>query len=305
MTAEQQAEFDKIETERRKREEALLLILLLMIGGAATFADGTTRRNPRSARARSGQAVDHGIDPADAIRDVVMGNPRLHLPGVVGILANAMADTADAATRHVFDSAGIEPTGLPTIDELAKAYGLQATVAAQGITDSLVKMVEQTIADATAAQLRTQQISRAVLDSFTRYGWTMAPPQVIDPTSKGSPGWAAAGKATDIVLDAWKSGSGMGWRDRRIASVLTGFAHMSVIDNRTSTICLERGLPPLILPKDDPYWRENCPGLHARCRSALIGAFGPQEWSTVYPTTKPQPGYGKWPLPVFPNWMTL
>ena len=305
MTTAQQAEFDKIENERRKREEALLLFLLFTLGGAATFTGGTTRRNPRSARTRAAQAVDHGIDPADAIRDVVMGNPALHLPGVAGVLANAMADTADAATRHVFDSAGIEPTGLPTIDELARAYGLQATVAAQGITDSLVKMVQQTIADATAAQLRTQQISRAVLDAFTRYGWTMAPPQVIDPTSKGSPGWAAAGKATDIILDAWKSGSGMGWRDRRVASVLTGFAHMSVIDRRTSEICLERGLPPLILPKDDPFWLQNNPPLHRSCRSTLLGAFGPQEWSTVYPTTPPQPGFGAWPLPVWPGWMTL
>lgn len=301
MTDEQRDELDRIETERKRREEALLILLLLLIGGAALYPGGTTRRNPRSVRARAMQAIGHGIDPTTAIRDTILGNPRLHLKGVVDTLANAMADTALAATRHVLGAAGVEPTDLPTIPELAVYYATPARTTALAMVDSLVKLTGGAVDEAKAEGMTTPGVARAVSDAFTKYGWTATPPQSIAPELKGSPGWNVSNWATNIVLDAWKSGSGAGWRHPKVASILTGFAHMSILDHRTSEICNERGYPPLILPKDDPYWLDGVPPLHPRCRSVLLGAFGPQVWSTVYPMTPPEPGWGEYPLPIFPS----
>jgi hypothetical protein len=84
-----------------------------------------------------------------------------------------------------------------------------------------------------------------------------------------------------------------------LRGLVTGLAHISIMDNRTTPICKDRH--ELRLPLNHPYWRSGqaVPPLHFRCRSALrvlVGEFTP---SDQLPTIPPMPGFGGGPLPGF------
>jgi SPP1 gp7 family putative phage head morphogenesis protein len=73
-----------------------------------------------------------------------------------------------------------------------------------------------------------------------------------------------------------------------------GLAHHSIIDSRTTDICLDRH--GLVLPADHPYWRHNLAPLHPRCRSCVLPVLPPYEADTVLPTVPPAPGWGAMPI---------
>jgi hypothetical protein len=76
-----------------------------------------------------------------------------------------------------------------------------------------------------------------------------------------------------------------------------GLRHHSVVDERTTDICLDRH--DLTLPVDDPYWFFNVPPLHPRCRSILLPVLPPYEADLVLPTVPPDPGWGVFPQGFF------
>lgn len=285
MTADEQANIDRIESERRKREAALLLLLLLLIDQARRLA---------------GASIRMGLDPALPIRQVILGDPSLHLPGLIGPLANAMADSYLTGYRraHLMADVPVEPL---SAEATIAQYVPGARGIADGVVDSLTKIIRQSMIDGRAAHLRTGQMAREALRSLTRYGWTRFSPQSVAPESTGSPGFAASTVSTNAVLTSWGAGYWNGFKTPAIETKLAGFKHISVLDERTSDICIARGEPSVQYRKDDPYWiTGGVPPLHPRCRSIVIPLFGQgHDWTEGYPIVPPAPGWGRAPAELF------
>lgn len=292
MTADEKANLDAIERERRKREEALLLLLLLLVGGSENF-NGVSRRNPRSVKAAVMHAIGFGGDPTAAIRAVVLGSAELHLPGLIDIATAAMEEAWLSGYKKAFHLADVPAPPMP----LPKYSGLNRRLIAQQIADDLVgalsRIVASIIQKGKEKGLTTIQIMAAVGRAFTRYGYTATPPQVVNPDSKGSPGFALAGVATETILTAWNGGYWEGFKNPAVNVRLTAFTHFSVMDHRTSEICAARD--HLTLAKDDPYWLTNWPKLHPRCRSIIYPRFDKVDLSDWLPTVPPEPGFGTAP----------
>lgn len=316
MTPEEQQQVDSIERDRRRRESLLLALLLFAIGGAAEFA-GTTRRNRRSVLSVAGHAIALGHDPVQAIRRVIYGDAGLHLPGLRGIVTKAMEDSwvngyqrafilakqplPEAKDIPIYEGLPRPPdeateTPLPIYVHGPSRFAAAAGTLLDGLYTSLGRLIEQAVVEARAAGMTTMQVVTAVRQAFIRYGWTRTEPQAVNPESKGSPGFAAAGVATNAVLQAWGAGYWSGMQNPLIDTKVSGHRHVSVVDDATSEICLDRD--QLVLPKDDPYWRGRAiPPLHNHCRSVVIPVYGKQDWSERHPTVPVNPPWGTSPLP--------
>lgn len=285
MIDEERTNIERIERERRKREAALLLLLLLLID---------------QARRLVGASIRMGLDPALPIRQVILGDPSLHLPGLTGPLANAMADSYLAGYRraHLMADVPVEPL---SAEATIAQYIPGARRIAEGVTDSLVNVIRQSLIDGATAKLRTGQMAREALRALTRFGWTRFDPKTVAPESTGSPGYAASTVSTNAVLTSWGAGYWNGMKTPAIQTKLAGFKHISVLDERTSDICIARGEPSVQYRKDDPYWiAGGVPPLHPRCRSILIPLFGQgHDWTEGYPNVPPAPGWGNAPAELF------
>lgn len=280
MTDPEQKELERIEKQRREREAALLLLLLGLIYEARRFV---------------GSAIRMGNDPVEPIRKVIFGDAVLHLPGLPGAITGAMADSYAAGYAKVFDLAGVDV--LPLYHPgLLDSYKSAAVDVATDVATQLAGIVRQGMADARTAGLRTAAMARAVMLAFTRYGFTRFDPKSVNPLSKGSPGFAAQGIATNVVLTAYGSGMFSGYQSPAVAAKLSGYRHVSVLDHRTSAICRNRD--GLVLPKNNPYWfGPSVPPLHNHCRSILLPTFGSQDWSTWLPTVPVDAPWGTGLLP--------
>lgn len=317
MTPEEQQQVDQIERDRRRREAALLAILLLVIGGAAEFA-GTTRRNRRSVLSVAGHAIALGHDPVQAIRRVIYGDAGLHLPGLRGIVTRAMEDAwvngyqrafilakqplPEAKDIPIYEGAPRPPdeateTPLPIYVHGPSRFAAAAGTLLDRLYASLGRLIEQAVAEALTAGMTTMQVVAAVRQAFIRYGWTRTEPQVVNPESKGSPGFAAAALATSAILDAWNAGYWGGLNSPAVMVKLTAFTHHTVMDGNETDICHERN--GLTLPPNDTYWLHGWPSLHRGCRSVISGHFEPVDMSDWLPEIPPAPGFGAAPAEAF------
>ena len=309
MTKAEQDKLDEIERERRKREAALLALLLLLIGGSATVA-GETRRNPRNLRRRLMEAISHGLPIEQVIRDTIGGNPSLQLPGLSPALIRAMAESWVTGYRRAFilagepipADAGIPAAGVPFDDlpiYLAALHwaGGQVPGIIDGLIERLTALARKAIDAAREAGLSIAQTMKALGDAFTAAGWTATDPATVNPASKGSPGYAAVGLATETILTAWNGGLFNGYFGPMAEKALI-LRHFSVMDHRTSEICIDRN--DLTLPANDPYWKSNSwPKLHNRCRSVVMPVPSHFEISDWRPTVPVQDGWGAPPAMAF------
>lgn len=281
MTESESQEIARIERERRKREAALLLLLLLLIDQARKLA---------------GASIRMGLDPAIPIRQVILGDPSLHLPGLTGPLANAMADSYLTGYRraHLMADVPVEPL---SAEATISQYIPGARRIAEGVVDSLIAVIRQSLIDGANAKLRTGQMAREALRALTRWGWTRFDPKTVAPESTGSPGYAAVTVSSAAILSAYNGGMWNGYRAPAVAPKLTALTHHSILDEVTSDICRDRDT--LTLAPDDPYWLYGWPELHTHCRSAVLPHFKPVDLSTWRPTVPVQPGFGVPPPTMF------
>lgn len=280
MTEDDQIQ--RIERERRKREAALLALLLLLSDQARRFAAYSVRT---------------GNDPIQAIRNVVLGNPQLHLPGAAPVLATAMSEAAEAGFGMAFKIAG--ETDIPLYSP-GLYYRQAANEAADRMFQAMARIVTESIRNAAATQMRTAAIARQVLRDFTRWGWTKYLPSSVEPTSEGSKGFSAIAIATDSILGAYSDGTFFGYTHPKLAEKLTAFRHVSVIDERTSQWCDPKShRDGLTLPPEHDYWKTGWAPLHARCRSVILGMFKEVDFSVVLPDIPAQAGFGRPPASAF------
>lgn len=268
MTSDKKS-VERIERERREREDALLLLLLLLANRARIFI-------------------------AHSLRDG-QGVPRLNLPGLLDAIKSAMADS----WVRGYDTSG-KLGGVDLVDPEAEHEETQEYERALGALSAqaadVSEKIKQAIADVATNAIanvdpdaHSKQVT-AVNDAFVRAGWSNRSPSEIDPASTAKPGFAASYWATDTILSAYNGGFRDAMKTGAIAPKLFAYRHHSVVDNRTTDICLERH--ELTLPITHPYWRTNWPALHGRCRSIVLGVYHPTEFSDYLPEIPPAPGFG-------------
>ncbi len=260
----EQESIDRIEEDRRKRERELLLAFLILFGTATRHAT---------------MAIRLGHDPSSAAQNVINGNPQLGLPGLSPSLAKLMALAHADGYRRADILAGIRPE-LPLnevpADILAKYYPASRRMAS-AMADTLTSKINDAISEA-PADANARGVAAIVRNAIESDGYGKDHPYLLETV------------AERMVVDAHGAGMWSGWQRPELNERLKGFVHKSVMTSTTTKICRERN--NFSRPKEDPYWLTNYVSLHWGCRSQILAVWEDREWSAVYPTTPPAPGFG-------------
>lgn len=261
MTPEDQDQIDAVERDRRRREAILFAALLALCEQAEVHA-------------RS--AVRLGQDPVAAARAVWMGKPSIEQAGAVPVIAEAMADAEISGIRRAYRMSGLNPGPLASPEPLMARY----TAAAQQTAGRIFDVIEQKLSDAQAQLVNAgiKKMIRGVGPAFDEAGASEDKPHLLTVHVERA------------IVGAHNGGIIAG--GQKLEQV-TGFRHLSVIDERTTMICRQRN--GLMLPKNDPYWKTGTPPLHFNCRSVLgviLGDFTPSTWR---PQSPPMEGFGQGP----------
>lgn len=271
MTDLQSQTLDRIERDR-KRREALLLMILLGISD--------------DSRKHAARAVRLGVDPALAIRDVIIGRAALDQPGLADVLAERMLEAYQGGVRRVFRLADINPDlSLAPLEQDERAVRTAYNQYAVAATQSLYQRIAQKVNDALNLALNESINAkvRLIRDAMNRAGFGRLNPSQLEAFAEAA------------VLKGHGDGLFSGYFSRAVAPRIVGFRHVSVLDDHTTTICDERA--GLTLRRDNPYWLTNWPMLHFGCRSAVIPIMDgqPFEESGWLPTVPPMVGFGQAP----------
>jgi hypothetical protein len=268
------AELERIERERSKREDELLLLLLALTA--------TARRDAMA-------LVAHGLDATDAIRSVVTGTNGHR--GAAPLIARTMAQAHRDGYRRAGLMAGtraVERADAGALATLIDLYLPQSRMAAAEMAGTIEDKVREAVATARGTGATGNALRRGVREAFDSAGYTPQSDHGADLAAE----IAVVGAHNAGVIDG-------AFNAPPLRGLVTGLAHISIMDNRTTPICKDRH--ELRLPLNHPYWRSGqaVPPLHFRCRSALrvlVGEFTP---SDQLPTIPPMPGFGGGPLPGF------
>lgn len=281
----------RIDRDRRTHERDLFTFLLSLFGRARDHAYAALRV---------------GMSPLEAIRDVLMGNRMLALPGGTPGLAQRLVNadvagfrrttlvlppTAANRTPQGGSTASIlpPPTGLPTTVRTLTAYAPAAdyrSIAAQilgKMTQTLQRKLAPALADASGKGQRGRQ--DALRDAFVGGGY------VESLTSKA---WLLDTAAVTLTGFAFGAGWWNGWQRPEARERLTGFEFVATIDHRSSDICPHYN--GVKLPTDHLWWQYHWPSCHFNCRSyasPLFGDFTATENPPWQPA--PLPGFGTAP----------
>lgn len=249
-------EAERIDIQRRDREAALLLALALLWDDSRTAALRT---------------VSLGFDPAQSVRNIWMGSPKLKLPGAAIDIQQAMAEAHIAGAGTALRLAGLEPARTATEGELADFYQPEASEAVGRLLGRLIPAVEE--AEQSGDTLTERRASMKLV--FDKPGTYLKPP------------------STQLILQ----GYGDGMSDVMLNHpdeddfLLT---HHTIVDEGTTKICFQR--KGLTLPRSEGYWKTNWPSLHFGCRSVVLPAEKGAKVSDWLPTIPPAPGFGgAWP----------
>lgn len=241
----------RIDREKRQREDELLLLLLTLFLRARSHAD---------------LALRLGASPLDAIRDVLMGNPALGLPGGAYRLATAMAEAEAAGFNRSLrvlngpERIIVQLEMKPNATHLSQARQYMARMLGTLQAKAYLALAS---ASGTAAK------RKALRDAFETWGY-------VDPAFTGSglvhsatsKAWALANAAEVIIGFAWGGGWFTGLNSPDGREKLTGLRYSATLDNRTTSIC--RAYDGVKLPVDHPWWQTHWPMCHFRCRSVVV-----------------------------------
>ena len=264
---------DRIDKEKRQREDDLLLVLLALFLRARSHAD---------------LALRLGLDPLAAIRDVLLGNPALGLPGGAYRLAQAIAEAEAAGFSRalaVVNSGDVVNLELkPNATHLSLARQHMAKML--GTLQAKVYLAMGTSTGGIAAT------RRAVWEAFETWGY-------VDPAFTGaglvhsatSKAFLLATVVETVIGFAWSGGWMAWWSTPEAGAKLKGFRFSAILDERTTAVC--RACDGTKVPTDSPWIQTRTPPLHFNCRSVLLPIFRDFEPTDPLPWTPwPMPGFG-------------
>lgn len=281
----QSATVRNVERERKKREDALLLLLLFDLDGV---------------RKKAVYAVQHGHPASPVIQSLVAGNASQGSKGIIGGVTGAMARAHRDGFRRAGLTAGtrqVERGDAGTISELMDLYKPQAKAMADAIALTLSSAVDAAVSSA-RMEYPTPDLGDVIRNTFEARGYddtaSYALEQGVERAIVGAYnlGVIHAGLVHPAIAEAHGAASGKGGASGLSANAV-GLAHHTVVDEKTTQICLNRD--GLILPATDPYWLFNIPPLHEFCRSIVSIVLGDYDHSTWRPTIPPKPGFGAAP----------
>lgn len=123
-------------------------------------------------------------------------------------------------------------------------------------------------------------------------------------------GWAKDGARLELVYrtnvqSVYNAGRWRQMQDPAIVRFRPFYLFDAVLDSRTSEACSDRN--GTVLPRSDPWWSENHPPIHHRCRSALRALTRKQaEARGITPPEDlvdlPRPGDGFGAIPTEDDW---
>lgn len=287
MTDSQKVQITQVEKERREREEefAALLLLFLMF----------TYLNAR-------RAIQNRRDPVAAAMLILYGVAGTRQEGLARFLTPLLTTAWVSGYQRTAILAGV--TNHPAAaGALRWHYQPLADTTTNDIAAKVTTLINGAVSAGTTIE---QQLARLKLD-FGKAGYLAAvkpldgPPSSVEaPPTHGKPvveskPFALTRLAQRLSYGAYNDGWWSGWQGEA-GNKLSGFEHMSVIDERTSEICHARD--HVRLPKAHRYWLTNWAPLHAWCRSLVFPYFG-NVWtpdSDLIGLPPPTPGYGAIPL---------
>lgn len=269
--------------------------MLLLFAGAAY----------RHARA----ALRVGADPYAAVRDVLLGNPALDLPGLTGRLAAQLLLADYAGWRRTLlilpgNAPPVPPAGSRSHDALLLlllAYGVAAgggyrpaadyrrrafTAAGQFAATLQRRMREGLSQPAPAGKRGAAAFLWLLAAVWARWGYTPDKP------------FAAEAAAAALAGEAYMGGYANGLSRPALAEAgMAGLRYAATLDQKTSRICL--AYDAVRLPPSHAWWRTHWPQNHWSCRSVVLPIFGrytPTPESDVPWTPPPTPGFGAAPV---------
>lgn len=197
-----------------------------------------------------------------AIQAVLL-RPQTGLPSILTQAANSAYHSAVDMSGNIVPG-DYEPPRQPTPDEYKGAVDPQKFV------DALVKRVAKSVGDEESPD------AEKIKSAFDAAGVTEQHQKML------------ADVAATQVNAGYQPGLFAGWKNN---PAVLGYRFDNPNDNHTSLTCRVRiGVQ---LPKDDPWWDENTPGLHFFCRSTLLALTTPFVQTAKPPNyPAPQPGFG-------------
>lgn len=273
--AEERANLDRIERDRRRRELLLLLLLL-------SFSD----RALRQARA----AVRVGADPVQAAADAIRGRgiatgQHVHWQGLGVRLLPLLAEAYAAGIVRAARLAGVtidipdEPEAPPSVRQAAQDMADKTALAVS-------RIVSGAVTEANQQCLNASKTVRLLGDTFDAAGFTHGRSDALE-----------AG-AEKTIVGVYGAGMFDSAEHKDMLGRVTGFKYVSVLDDRTTDIC--RAYDGVTLPASHPWWRTHFPANHWRCRAVVRPRFD-QFTPTADPPYIPEPmaGFGLAPLSAF------
>lgn len=233
--------------------------------------------------------IDDGAHTDDAATSI---RSALSTRGV-GVMAETMAEAhIDGAAIHA------DVHTLARIDagraDLIRQYTPQAQATAQAMADAIKTAIDEYKPTA------EQPANDIIREALKKAGYTAEHPRNLkigierNVVSAGNAGLVAGG-----IASVTRTGGA--------PKKPPGLRHVSVIDVRTTDICLPRD--GLQLACNHPYWRENWPSLHPRCRSIIFPLVGDYDAAeSIRNFLRPDPGYGIAPAAVIEsltNWQLV
>ena len=257
------------------------------------------------ARQHAVAAYRIGMSPAAAIRDVIMGNRRLGLPGAVPLILDAMkaahlkghwrtmiqaapqfrADGTYKLAGTAYDDAldflrrRLELTP-DVVSHLGETYGEAAKAATQAFSEELERKVQQAILESTLAGHGVNKGVQAIRGAFEDAGFT--------------PGrsYAIEGIFRTQTQIAYSAGRWNGLQDDDVQEILWGYQYCTVGDDRVRPSHAE--MDGVKAPKDDPLWQKWWAPAGYNCRCTNLEIFNDQSIAepTIVPDVEPDKGWG-------------
>jgi SPP1 gp7 family putative phage head morphogenesis protein len=261
------------------------------------------------ARLHAVAALRTGHDPRQAVRDVLLGNAGLDLPGIVTLLRDAMVashldgrrrtDLIAAPQMQLSRKRRLAGTaydealaflqkrlllGEGQIQSLQQTYQTEALRVTGTMATQLETAVQQAIVNTTEQGGGVREGITALREAFASEGFTPAADHTLE---------AVFRTQTQLSYSAGRENS---LADPAIQSILVSFTYNTVGDDRVRET--HAAMDGVTRPKDDPIWDTWTPPCGWNCRCAKLENYDDVKLTDV-PNVQPDPGFRFNPGDVF------
>lgn len=261
------------------------------------------------ARRASISAIRRGESPVAAMKNELLGDPRINPDGLVALVRDGMmAAHLKGRQRTLINAApqfratgGYKLAGtayddalnflqerLKTpefiLEDLQRQYGPAAARMTDQIASTLEYRMNQAMLDLTRQGAGVRDAIKAMQQVYRTEGMAPEANYRLETMFRTQ---------TQIAYSAGRENS---LDDDAVQEILWGFEYVAIEDDRTTELC--QSLHGTKRPKDDPFWDQFTPPNHYNCRSAKVELFD-DDTATDVPDVKPTPGFGFNPGNVF------